>query len=297
MSLLMPERVPVKVYAWDDVGAPTLNRTANSLQNIFKACLVTGYGSKVGAEWTMPYEDLTAEVKVFRPKITGDIDFYLRCSSDDGTQMAAQVYLSMTAQDIGTLKLQCATPFKYAKAATSGKWVLIASPRGVWFFCEQQYAGDVNKTGSYFFCGDTSASSTGNKLVYLQHTGGDYTDGDFANMMGYKSNTKGPIGNEPAYLQAKTLNSQGVVVALDLYCVANGFTNYTTEDYTMQPVLIRDGKLYTLPGLFLPLSGNIYNNLTIKQINQNLRETNVIVFSGSGNGATNTYISTDEWVY
>lgn len=297
MSLLTPEFMDVKTYKWDDVGAPTLDRTATSLQNIFKACLVTGYGSKAGAEWTMPYEDLTAKVKVFRPKITGDTDFYLRCSSDNGTQMTAQVYLSMTAQNKGALKLQCETPFKYAKAPTSGKWLLIASPRGVWFFCEQIYAGEVDTTGSYFFCGDTSASDVGDKLVYLQHTGGSYDDGDFSNIMGYKGNSVSPPTGDAAYIQAKTLNNQGVVAPAYPLCIANGFTVYTNQPYTMQPIITRDNKMYFLPALFLPLNGAVEKNFATKEINQNLTPTTIINFSGSGNGATNTYISTDRWVY
>ena len=36
MSLLTPERVPVKIYRWDDASAPLLNKTAGCMQNIFK---------------------------------------------------------------------------------------------------------------------------------------------------------------------------------------------------------------------------------------------------------------------
>ena len=38
------ERVPVKVYRWDDAGAPKLTTDAGAFKTVLKACLVTGYG-------------------------------------------------------------------------------------------------------------------------------------------------------------------------------------------------------------------------------------------------------------
>ena len=159
MSLLTPERVPVKVYRWDDEGAPVFDKTPNCMATIFKACLVTGYGDKEGAGWTMPFEDTSAGVKVLRPEIGPHTDFYLRLSEDAGTEMAAQVYLNMTDANTGDLKLQCNSAFKYGGNNTSGKWILIASPRGFWFTNEHAYQTNVslNKSGSFFYCGHTTA--------------------------------------------------------------------------------------------------------------------------------------------
>ena len=54
------ERVPVKVYRWDDVGAPQVESAAGSLKTILKACLVSGYGEdenrKEGLGWEMAFE-------------------------------------------------------------------------------------------------------------------------------------------------------------------------------------------------------------------------------------------------
>lgn len=38
------ERVPVKVYRWDDAGAPQVLPAEGDIKTILKACLVTGYG-------------------------------------------------------------------------------------------------------------------------------------------------------------------------------------------------------------------------------------------------------------
>lgn len=45
----------VRVYRWDDSGAPTLTGQAGSLITLLDAVLVNGYGSKVAAGWTKSY--------------------------------------------------------------------------------------------------------------------------------------------------------------------------------------------------------------------------------------------------
>lgn len=55
----------VTIYRSTDVGAPTLPANSNYVKasyfmDIIKQCLVTGYGSKPGAGWTLRYEDTTA---------------------------------------------------------------------------------------------------------------------------------------------------------------------------------------------------------------------------------------------
>ena len=54
------QRVPVKVYRWDDEGAPQVESEAGSIKTILKACLVTGYGEgnkrKDGLGWEMAFE-------------------------------------------------------------------------------------------------------------------------------------------------------------------------------------------------------------------------------------------------
>lgn len=58
------QRVPVKVYRWDDEGAPRVETAAGSIKTILKACLVTGYGEdnkrKDGLGWEMAFEKTQA---------------------------------------------------------------------------------------------------------------------------------------------------------------------------------------------------------------------------------------------
>jgi len=65
MSFLNPISEPVLMYSSTDANAPQINyaaRAAGDVKTVLKACLVTGYGTKQGAGWTMQNEtDFTAE--------------------------------------------------------------------------------------------------------------------------------------------------------------------------------------------------------------------------------------------
>ena len=58
MSFLNPTPVPVRLYSHTDSEAPQLpaNDWTGALKTLLKACLVTGYGGKPGAGWTLREE-------------------------------------------------------------------------------------------------------------------------------------------------------------------------------------------------------------------------------------------------
>lgn len=58
MSFLNPTPVPVRLYSHTDSDAPQLpaNNWTGAIKTILKACLVTGYGGKPGAGWTLREE-------------------------------------------------------------------------------------------------------------------------------------------------------------------------------------------------------------------------------------------------
>lgn len=295
MSFLTPERVPVKVYKWDDVGAPALDKTAGCMMTIFKACLITGYGTKEPAGWTMPFEDTTAGVKVFRPEVGPHTDFYLRCSADNGTQMTSQVYLNMTAQNKGTLKLQCASAFKYAKRNSTGKWLLIASPRGFWFFCDQRFDGDVNKTGAYFYVGDLQNAVDSEDAVYLQHTGGSFDDAGYNDIFGRD------IGNEVlkttgAYVSGKVLIGLNTVITTDLSSAADSMQLKTTYAHLTPLTIVANNKLYILSGAYSPTLSSATNNYEVVNVSTN-GIANMITHSTGGRFSIGLYINTQYWSY
>lgn len=193
MNVINPEKLAVSVYRSTDANAPKLDKTADCVATIFKACLVTGYGDKQSAGWQLAFENLTAKVKVIRPPATAKQDFFLRLSGDTGQVMKPQVYISMTDINTGDLKLDCATTFKYGAAPTTGNWVLIATNRGFWFFCETSNGNGIptNQSGSYLYCGGTAKNTAGVTGLYLKHTGGSWGDTDDDRYHIFDQNTNG----------------------------------------------------------------------------------------------------------
>lgn len=291
MSFINPEKVPVTVYKWDDEDAPRLDRSPNCVATIFKACLVTGYGNKQGAGWTMPYEDTNAGVKVLRPAISPEQDFYLRLSADDGKQMTTQVYLNMTDINTGELKLQCHTPFKYGFGKISGKWLLIASDRGFWFFNEQQYSSTpMDKSGSYLFCGDTAKNMKGKRALWLIHTGGGYSDGDYdGDILSAKNQSnRSTIGQ--LFDGEKVFNAFAE-------SVFNARTKRTHERVLAECAIILNNTLYPVLSVYTSSAGASDNNFTEFEALMSGKISKFISFSMTGNTISNFHIRCDEWEY
>ena len=299
MALLSPERVPVKIYKWDDAGAPELKKTtANSVAEVFKACLVLGYGSKPSAGWTMPFE--ASGVKVFRPQVGAEVDFYLRMAGDNGRQVDPKIYKNMTDANTGDLKLNCTTPFKYARGDISGKWLLVASPRSVWFFCEQIYASIplelLSNSGSFFFAGDTMRNAIGVRSIFLHHTGGNYNDGDYRDILGYDVLAK-VSKNANSYLSGKLLDVADVVYSADPESFFNGNTA-RTQDRILSPLLtFADNKAYQIPGLTVPSNGAQQENFTVQNIDMGDYVSSIITFGTNTSLATNFCVATEMWSY
>lgn len=254
MSLLTPIKMPVKMYKSTDAGAPTI-AGAGSMMNIFKACLVTGYGTKDGAGWTMPFENTTT--KVFRPEVGIETDFYLQCTADNGSQVKTKVYSDMTAADTGTLMMETETAFVHGFAG-SRKWVLLATTRCVWIFIDTNGTRGSNNWGAYFTVGDTGFSSDAKKLLFYKHTGGTWGLGDFE---------RGTILEDgyPSYggVHARIydpVNGVRTITQAGMTSFFNGITNSTKNPIGSQIFIKADADLYEIP-LLASSNSVVLNNL------------------------------------
>lgn len=64
--------IPI-LYLYSDTDAPLLSGTRGSLINLLKKCLVTGYGSKPPAGWTMEFANVGETIAAFRNNpVTGN---------------------------------------------------------------------------------------------------------------------------------------------------------------------------------------------------------------------------------
>lgn len=154
MSVRQAIQYPVKMYSWLDEQAPRLEDKDGSIKTILKACLVTGFGSKNGAGWTMPFEEDYACV-LRMPKRTGrppDIKIENGAVVNaDNTQtvrhrIASYQYETCTGlTDNNTLineKL-------LGRIREGEKWFLFATDFGFLFCHEYKYANTIYMNAVY----------------------------------------------------------------------------------------------------------------------------------------------------
>ncbi|AUD59154.1 hypothetical protein AYJ58_06450 [Shewanella sp. Pdp11] len=145
--------LPVTVYRWDDAGAPQLvDHKPSEIINLFKKCLINGYGSKAGLGWTLEYEDAATAKAAFRNSATQGSGGYMRVWSStgadgDNVDFRLQTCKSMTDIDTMISSSPYAT-YELQKSLQSSGWELIGTSRGFWFHIYCKYPG---VTGTYSF--------------------------------------------------------------------------------------------------------------------------------------------------
>ena len=229
--------MPVTLYRSTDDDAPAL--TKSNLSLILKACLVTGYGSKPGAGWTMPYEDAAASKRVFAPAKSGELDSYLLVHDNNGTSRVA-AWRDYAAIDNAPPALELTTPYKHGQSKQwSGRWVVVASARSVIVWVEGGY-DSPGRNGMMLYYGDTTSTDNGSRALLLAHSGGTYNDGSHSSMFFDASSS--------ASAKAKSYRDDGGTQAQDFFSL---FTppRETTGQYVAPVLLQRGERLYAVPGV------------------------------------------------
>lgn len=229
--------MPVTLYRSTDDDAPAL--TKSNLSLILKACLVTGYGSKPGAGWTMPHEEAAAGKRIFAPAKTGELDSYLLVHDNNGTSRVA-AWRDYAAIDNAPPALELATPYKHGQSKQwSGRWVVVASARSVIVWVEGGY-DSPGRNGMMLYYGDTTSTDNGSRALLLAHSGGTYNDGSHSSMFFDASSS--------ASAKAKSYRDDGGTQAQDFFSL---FTppRETTGQYVAPVLLQRGERLYAVPGV------------------------------------------------
>lgn len=229
--------MPAHLYLSSDDDAPALTKTNLSL--ILKACLVTGYGSKPGAGWTMPHEEAAAGKRIFAPAKTGELDSYLLVHDNNGTSRVA-AWRDYAAIDNAPPALELATPYKHGQGGKwSGRWAVVATARGVVVWVEGGY-DSVGRNGMMLYYGDTTSTDNGSRALLLAHSGGTYNDGSHSSMFFDASSS--------ASAKAKSYRDDGGTQAQDFFSL---FTppRETTGQYVAPVLLQRGERLYAVPGV------------------------------------------------
>ena len=131
MSFLNPISEPVLMYSSTDANAPQINyatRAAGDVKTVLKACLVTGYGTKQGAGWTMQNETTTGAEFVSPSILLSDYRFGI----DDSSTTTTTFYYIYQNTRVNPLFNTLSKGLSYVTASSpKNTWTLLVTKQGV----------------------------------------------------------------------------------------------------------------------------------------------------------------------
>ena len=247
MSFLNPINEPVLMYSSTDANAPKINyaaRAAGDVKTVLKACLVTGYGTKQGAGWTMQNETDFASEFVSPSVVMSDYRFGIDDTSGDKTLWYYQYKNAKTSPSYNN-------PSKsfYAVDNTHANngWRLLVTQRGI-IFIELVYSTAVNNLSA--------------RLTYFGSIKSAINDSGGINIAFFNLGHSATI-SEPSYFfnssyphfKVETYTEFNVITATPFSSTygATLKTGVSLVDITSQLYLCTSGAVFIgeLPGIFM----------------------------------------------
>lgn len=135
MSFLNPVNEPVLRFSSTDAGAPQINynaRVAGDVKAVLKACLVTGYGAKASAGWSITNEvDHVAE---FVSPSAAMSDYRYKIDDTSNTETRWSYIYQGVGMSIGAISNVSKIPSSdITKTSTKNRWELLVTAQGFWF--------------------------------------------------------------------------------------------------------------------------------------------------------------------
>lgn len=149
-SLFQLEQKPVTLFSSADTGAPVLTANPGSLKTLLKACLVTGYGSKQGLGWQMPFESADKNGGVFVSTDQTASKFYFKIDNAASDYAKLSAYQSMVDFTTGTSPIAVNNQYKLY----SSNWRLIGHSKAFLLLIDAPQGGSTNKFAMPLFFGD-----------------------------------------------------------------------------------------------------------------------------------------------
>ena len=163
--------VPI-IYKSADTGAPVVVGTDRTcVANLLNKCLVTGYGDKAAAGWTMPFVNAEGTIAAFRNSMTTGTGFFLKIDQTVHATYAFQfkvnAFGAMSSEVDGTLpfgELSLNTNASNTSNSTVRPWMVVANEN--WAFVNFMPGATTFPTraamlsspntfnGTFFFFGD-----------------------------------------------------------------------------------------------------------------------------------------------
>ena len=163
--------VPI-IYKSTDTGAPVVvGSDRTSVANLLNKCLVTGYGDKAAAGWTMPFVNAEGTIAAFRNSTTTGTGFFLKIdqtvSATYTYQFKVNAFEAMSSEVDGTLpfgELSNNTNTSNTSNSTARPWLVVANenwafvyimPGATTFPTRDAMLSSPNTfNGTFFFFGD-----------------------------------------------------------------------------------------------------------------------------------------------
>lgn len=143
------------VYKSTDANAPVCCGTRTSLIDVLNKCLVTGYGDKLPAGWTLQFVNAGGTQAAFRNNPTTGTGFFLQIDALGGvndytpTVRGYEVMVSEGTTDaLGFIGGVGGPKVSTGSNTTVRPWVLIADDRFFYFFCWYSSTGGIPTSAS-----------------------------------------------------------------------------------------------------------------------------------------------------
>lgn len=143
MSFLNPVNEPVKRFSSTDAGAPQINynvRVAGDVKAVLRACLVTGYGTKASAGWSIASE-VNHVIEFASPSAA--MSDYRICIDDTSTTSQTWFYRYQNNAFYPPKNAPSKNMSSVNKTSAENGWELIVTNRGM-YFVEILYHSTVN---------------------------------------------------------------------------------------------------------------------------------------------------------
>jgi len=128
------------IYKSSDANAPVMaGNSRTCMVNLFRKCLVDGYGEKLAAGWTMPFINLEETQACFRNNSTTGTGFFFAVDGSTTSttrEVKFSCYEAMSSESAGTFKIG-GTPLFYLSTNTTTTprpWILVATENWCYFF-------------------------------------------------------------------------------------------------------------------------------------------------------------------
>lgn len=260
----------VTVYRWDDEGAPQVtDGKPNEYLEVFKKCLVDGYGNKQPLGWVVEDESLPDDTPFLSIKNniseggSGGVIMFSASNNNQRTAIRCQSVLDYISK---TEHARTGPYFAISSGSTgtnsANKWIVIASAKAFYFIALPEHTLTRNSFGTYshilFFAGDIKSFYGADSASFVTLSGKVNTMS-----MGWNGSLNYILGDATSSTVGQVYALDGALEKADIY-VLSSFGNHSVNQPSIQDsspdIRVLSSLLVCTGGYYLSGAGNYGNN-------------------------------------